>query len=139
MIYAICVILTFIAVSVFHRTGTGNLILGNYSYLLGMGLPLLWNIKRKDWRNIALTLCIMAIFFRLGWLGILSIGITYAIVYMNKRTFIMAWIPICLVFSLVIFPKVYPRVNSIEADLKGRIGYYEFAIKKWKNIIRGFW
>lgn len=134
MMYSICAVLTLIALSVFHRMGTGEPILANHSYLIGMGLPLLWNIKRKDIRNICLTLCILATFLRLGWLGIISIGVTYAIVFIHNKKFLLFWIPFFLVCCLVIFPKVYPRINTMHNDMQNRITYYKIASDKWQNI-----
>lgn len=137
MILTICAILTFIAISVFHRMVTGNLIVINYAMLLGMGLPLLFNIKRKDIRNICLTLVILAIFMRQGWIGIACVGITYIIIFMHNRKFLMFFLPLCLIFCLCVLPKVYPKMQTIIEDSKFRRGSYELAITKWKNIWAG--
>ena len=40
LVYLICIIITFISISVFHRLGTGNNLIPTYSYLLGIGFPL---------------------------------------------------------------------------------------------------
>jgi hypothetical protein len=116
---------------------TGHPILINYAMLLGMGLPLLFNIKRKDIRNICLTLCILAIFLREGWISASCIGITYMVIFMHNKKFLMIWLPICLILCLCVLPKVYPKMRTIFEDSKYRIGNYELAISKWKNIWTG--
>lgn len=133
-ILGICGILTFIAISVFHRMLTGNPILINYAMLLGMGLPLLFNIKRKDIRNICLTIIILAIFMRQGWIGISCIGITYMTIFMHNKKFLMLFLPLCLILCLFVLPKVYPKMRTIAEDSKFKIASYKFAFNKWQNI-----
>ena len=137
MTYVICALLTLVAISVFHRTIAHTHIVKNYAYILSMGLPLFFNIKRKDIRNICLTLAILAIFMQWSWIGLACIVITYTVVFMGNKKFLAVWIPACLILSFLVIPHVYPKFDSIGSDSVGRIKYYEYAMQKWQHKFLG--
>jgi hypothetical protein len=138
MIYAICGILTLLATFAFYKFSLGwngiPFMETPYQNLLGMGLPLFWNINRADIRNIGLTICILAMFLKSGWIGYACIGIAVTVIYMTKKKFLALWIPLCVIFFLIGAPGIYSSGGKVGADTGKRFAIYEYGLQRWHNV-----
>lgn len=138
VIYSVCFLIIFITI----RTLYSRLLIGdNFSYankaFVGLGFPLLFNIKRKDLRNIFLTLSCITIFFTQAYTGLISMGISYAVLFWKNKMFIIILLITAITFCIAGHKISKGMTHSLWHDLSQRITGNIGAIDNWKNIAWG--
>jgi O-antigen ligase len=103
--------------------------------VIGLGLPLFFNIKDKGIRNIGLTICIMTLFIRARWIGLACLVIM-ALVIPIKKKWVLFLLPICLVFGGFAYYQMYSTPcgkAQFFPEKQIRLEYYKYAWSKWEH------
>ena len=134
MISLICFLITFIAICSIVYFPINKMQFLASSPFIGLGFPLLFEIKRKDIRNIAITLCIVSSFLYMRWISWICIILTYTILFWAKHKILfISGLVLMISFFPILGMKIKELNNPIN-EMKIRINQYDELMNKWKKI-----
>ena len=136
----LCFLITLIALRtiycvLFHKLG------GTFTpYIIGIGFSLLFNIKKRVWRYIAIALSILAVLLAQSWIALFCVGLTSLIILGIKRKLLAILLLVFLISFSVFIVKISPDYVGWGwslGSLQNRIVFYTTTINNWNNIWLG--
>jgi hypothetical protein len=104
--------------------------------LLGLSIPFIFCFRNKPFRNVCLTLAIIAVLLSKQWIGIICLAILYAVILFNKNKVLgTVFISLCICLSMA--SNTLMKAQTPIKDFSDRFAIYEFTLSKWKNISWG--
>ncbi len=116
---------------------------------MGLGFPFLFSIKKKDIRNVLITICILSAIYLRQWLTLGCIGITFIAMSRGNK-----WLTISLIILSIIFFIYGKPLERLNLRMNGYIsglqnlklsGDRDFSIKNYipsesnhSDLIQGF-
>jgi len=133
-IYAICIFTLITVLKVFHQMNTSHIYpVCSHRAIIGIAFPLFFML-RKDLRNIAVTLCLVAMFLSKSWLAIGCIAIAYTFLYWRSHKWLITLLLVLFFIALPVMVTVYANLNDPFGDAQFRLETYKLMLSKWKNI-----
>ena len=129
--YLTAFIVSFISLRVIIK----NDVIRNYPFLLGLLYPLLFEIKRKDIRNIVLTLCLVAMYISRSWIGFICVGITHIVLFGEYKIYVLFFVAAALLLGLTAHKVI--KVSNIQTELIQRQVVWRDTMDKKFDIIKG--
>ena len=133
-IYCKCLI-AFIVAFISLRVIIKNDMIGNYPFILGLLYPLLFEIKRKDIRNIILTLCLVAMYSSKSWIGFTCVGITHIVLFREYKIYIMSFVVLALLLGFTAHKMI--KVSNMQTELINRQIMWRDTLDKKFSILKG--
>lgn len=135
--YAIGVICFFTLLTIlriFHQMNTTHIYpIGSCRAIIGIAFPLFF-MWRKDLRNIAITLCLIAMFLTKSWVGIGCIAIAYIFLCWHSHKWLITLLLVLFFIALPVMVTVYSNLNDPYGDAQFRLETWKLTMSKWKNI-----
>jgi len=133
IVNVICFMITLTAIVAIGRMPT-NPLGAYYHSLIGLGFPLLFNIKDRAKKYMAVTICLTAIFFRMGWIGYVCAAIGFgSFLVWKKKLRLIIFILLFLALMGFLGKRAYKELHTPFFDMGGRIEMYKSALSKWHN------
>jgi hypothetical protein len=133
----LCFLITLIAIRIIYcslfKQLNGNFI----PYMISMGFPLLFNIKKRMYRNITLILGGVATLITQQWIALFCICLSFLIVLWIKQKLLVILLLIGIISFSVSAIKIYPQQRewgwSLDS-LQNRLVFYSTAMRNWNHL-----